>query len=68
MREIKLTINGTTAKHEVRSAGELLSKLNIPRERVAIVVNEQVIRRANLDETTLADGDIVEVITMVGGG
>lgn len=63
-----LTVNGQQQEQDVRTAGELLDALKIARERVAVVVNEQVVRRANLDETALANGDVVEVITMVGGG
>ena len=43
-------------------------ELNIQRERVAVVINENVVRRANLDETPINDGDTIEIITMVGGG
>jgi thiamine biosynthesis protein ThiS len=32
------------------------------------VINEAVVRRAELEQTRLADGDTVEIITMVGGG
>jgi sulfur carrier protein len=65
---MQLTVNGKPQEHEVRTTGDLLNALKIGRERVAVVVNEQVVRRMNLDDTTLKDGDVVEVITMVGGG
>lgn len=65
-----LTVNGK--KQELSpattTAADLLSVLNIQRERVAVVLNENVVRRAELENTTLADGDTVEIITMVGGG
>jgi thiamine biosynthesis protein ThiS len=47
---------------------DVLNHLNIARERVAVVVNEQVVRRANLESTPLNEGDVIEIITMVGGG
>jgi thiamine biosynthesis protein ThiS len=66
---MKLKLNGADREFDsVRTAADLLTALDIMRERVAIMVNETVIRRANLDTTDLHDGDIVEVITMVGGG
>jgi sulfur carrier protein len=64
----KLTVNGTTKDVAASTAAALLDELGIARERVAVVLNEQVVRRAKLEETTLSSGDIVEIITMVGGG
>lgn len=50
------------------TAAALLTELDIKRERVAVVVNENVVRRAELENTPLTDGDMIEIITMVGGG
>lgn len=65
-----LQINGEVREisAEILTAADLLTELNIKRERVAVVVNENVIRRAELDSTRLAENDTVEIITMVGGG
>ncbi len=67
---MQLTINGS--KREVSAAtstaAELLAELEIKRDRVAVVINENVVRRAELENTQLTDGDTVEIITMVGGG
>ena len=65
---MRITVNGQEQDVAAGTAGELLEALGIKRERVAVLVNEQVIRRANLDEATLQEGDNVEIITMVGGG
>jgi len=65
---MQLTVNGKPETLSVHTAAELLDVLNIPRERVAVLINEQVVRRANLSEARLTEGDVVEIITMVGGG
>lgn len=66
---MRLNVNGNEQEFNgIKTAGDLLSELKIPRERVAVMVNESVIRRTNLDSAELNDGDTVEVITMVGGG
>ncbi len=67
---MRLNVNGAEREFDgpVATAGDLLTALGIKRERVAVVVNEAVVRRAELDATPLNDGDTVEVITMVGGG
>jgi len=65
---MKLIVNGDSRDFSVHTAGDLLNELSIKRERVAIVINEQVVRRAHLDETQLQENDNIEIITMVGGG
>lgn len=67
---MQVTVNGQNhlLSPDVNTAGSLLTNLNIARERVAVVINEDVVRRADLDNTALADGDTIEIITMVGGG
>jgi len=67
---MQLTVNGQLRQvaGTTQTAADLLGELNIQRERVAVVINENVVRRANLAEAKLNDGDTIEIITMVGGG
>ncbi len=67
---MQVTVNGQNRElsPEITTAGNLLAELKIARERVAVVINENVVRRAELDNAALADGDTIEIITMVGGG
>jgi thiamine biosynthesis protein ThiS len=67
---MQLTINGQPKQVSpaTTTAADLLTELEIKRERVAVVLNENVVRRADLENTTLTDGDTIEIITMVGGG
>lgn len=46
----------------------LLELLRLEGRPVAVEVNRKVIPRARYDETALRNGDIVEVVTFVGGG
>ena len=46
---------------------QLLQMLGI-RGRVAVERNGTVLRQAEHSETRLADGDVLEVVTFVGGG
>jgi thiamine biosynthesis protein ThiS len=50
------------------SLAALLSVLSIPGDRVAIELNEKVIRRADWPVSILEDGDKVEIVHFVGGG
>ena len=66
---MRLKVNGEDRELEpVATVGELLGVLDIQRERVAVMLNGDVLKRAELDNAKLNDGDIVEIITMVGGG
>jgi len=46
----------------------LLAHLDIDARRVAVEVNESVVKRAKYDETALASGDVIEIVNFVGGG
>ena len=47
---------------------DLLALYNLHPQRVAVEVNEQLVRRATFAETSLNDNDRVEIVTLVGGG
>lgn len=66
---IDLVVNG--APHSHNGDGRLtslLSEMNAPADRVAIVVNEEVVPKSELDTATLGDGDRVEILTFAAGG
>jgi thiamine biosynthesis protein ThiS len=45
-----------------------VAQLQLTPARVAVEVNEQLVRRASYTDTTLRDADRVEIVTLVGGG
>ncbi len=47
---------------------ELVKELALAPERVAIELNQKVVRRNRWPETMLADGDRIEIVHFVGGG
>ncbi len=66
---ISIVVNGEAA--EV-SAGEtlagLLARFELVPQRVAVEVNERLVRRDLYSQTALTQGDRVEIVTLVGGG
>ncbi len=46
----------------------LLDLLGVDRRRIAVERNREIVPRAEHAATPLADGDRVEIVTMVGGG
>lgn len=64
-----LNVNGNPRElADGASVAELLAALNLAGKFVAVEVNLQVVSRARHDEHRLADGDRVEIVTLVGGG
>lgn len=51
-----------------QTLADLLATLKVAPERVAIELNQALVRRANYAQTALREGDRVEVVTLVGGG
>ena len=47
---------------------DLVAELSLPKERIAIELNGQVVRRDRWAETIVADGDRIEIVHFVGGG
>ena len=46
----------------------LLEHLNIQHQRVAVERNEEIVKKSSYAETVLNDGDILEVVSFMGGG
>jgi sulfur carrier protein len=66
---VNLIVNGQP--HQVPAgltAAELLTRLKLPHQGVAVERNGQIVPRARLAETELHDGDKLEVVSLVGGG
>jgi sulfur carrier protein len=62
-------INGQSREVAADSTvAALLSELGITQPHVAVERNLEVIPRAQHGDTTLQDGDRLEVVTLVGGG
>jgi len=62
-------INGESREVRDRSTlSDLVGQLSLAPARIAIELNQQVVRRDQWDQTTLAEGDRIEIIHFVGGG
>ena len=66
---MKITINGEDRDiADETNVSALLESMQLDPQRVAVERNRQIVRRANFDQTTLTDGDELEIVTLVGGG
>lgn len=69
MSQLEIIVNGESRRVPgPASVGDLLRQLGLDPRTVVVELNRQIIRRPRLDETTLADGDAVELVHFVGGG
>ncbi len=47
---------------------ELVLHLALAPERLAVELNQRVVRRADWQQTTINEGDRIEIVHFVGGG
>jgi sulfur carrier protein len=66
---IQIQLNGEPASIPVQSSvQDVLKSLQFPSDRVAVVINGEIIRKADHGQRMILSGDTVDIITMVGGG
>jgi sulfur carrier protein len=66
---MKVTINGAAQELDSgASVGTCVRVLTTATGGVAAALNGEIVRRASWEETPVAEGDVVEVITAVQGG
>jgi sulfur carrier protein len=64
-----ITLNGEKKEiPENITVHGLLEILNIQHQRVAVELNEAIVKKDTYDSTALRDGDILEVVSFMGGG
>ena len=69
MKSLSLTINGEPRSFPAPlSVAGLVETLELAGKRVAIERNGEIVPRSTYPQTSLADGDKLEVVVAVGGG
>ena len=63
-----IKINGENIDAEALSLMEYLKSNNYKPELIAVECNEEIIPRSNYNELVLHSGDVVEIVSLVGGG
>ena len=66
---MNITVNGERRElADGASISDLLGELGLAGQPVAVEVNRSVVPKRRHDEHALADGDTIEIVTLVGGG
>ena len=64
-----LRLNGSVAEApEGATLEALIGRLGLPAARIAVERNGEIVPRGQYAGVVLAEGDVIEVVTLVGGG
>jgi sulfur carrier protein len=67
--ELSVTVNGSPMRVAGgASVADLLVRLGVANPRVAVERNKEIVPRAQHAATRLEEGDVLEVVELVGGG
>lgn len=50
------------------TVAELLKELNYKTMYVAVEINNKIVPKSNYENTIISNGDVIEVVSFVGGG
>lgn len=66
---MRLTINGNEQSFtDSLTLAQLIEQLGMKGDRVAVELNREIVSRTQWTETSLNDGDRLEIVHFVGGG
>ncbi|HKH84135.1 MAG TPA: sulfur carrier protein ThiS [Gemmatimonadales bacterium] len=69
MNELEVMVNGEPRRLPApATASDLLQHLGLDPRMVVVELNRKIVRRPQLRDTTLSDGDVLELVHFVGGG
>ena len=67
--ELRITVNGESRTVAAgASIADLLDSLGVASPRIAVERNRDIVPKAEYAATALAEGDVFEVVELVGGG
>lgn len=66
---IKILLNGESKElTEEINLTQLLKQFSLPPERIAIELNQEVVRKKDWENIEIKDADKIEIVHFVGGG
>ena len=67
-KTICIILNGSEILLKSNSLKELVDSLNLQEARFAVEINREIVPKSQIDNYTLNDKDVVEIVIAVGGG
>ena len=69
IKKIKIRVNGKVKTLQSRIyLSKLIKTLKIPIKKVAIEVNQEIIKKKQLNKILLKNDDKIEIVHFIGGG
>lgn len=66
---MQVTVNGESRElPEGVKADELVERIGLAGQRIALEINREIVPRSEYAQTTLHEGDRVEIVRAIGGG
>ena len=66
---MQISVNGEPQEvPDGATVERLLDLLEVQRRRIAVEVNRELVPRSRHGARALAEGDVIEIVTLVGGG
>lgn len=62
------TINGEEVQAQGLTISDYLAQAGYNVNRVAVERNLEILSKSALDETVIQEGDVIEIVTFMGGG
>ena len=63
-----ILINGKNTSADGKTVSAYLEEANFNPQTIAVELNEDILPKSQYDKTVLKDGDVLEVVSFVGGG
>mgnify|MGYP003313895608 FL=1 len=67
-KTVGIILNGSEILLKSNSLKELVDSLNLQEARFAVEINREIVPKSQIDNYTLNDKDVVEIVIAVGGG
>lgn len=65
---MRIVVNGQDYQTQARTAAALLEELQTPEVGIAMALDGEVVRRSQLQQTTIPEGSNIEIVRAVQGG
>lgn len=66
---MKIIVNGESKEfRDGITISELLEEINTPSVGIAVECNREIVPKSQHADTALKDGDVLEIVKMMGGG
>ena len=67
-KAVGIILNGSEIHLKSNSLKELIESLNLSEARFAVEINREIVPKSQIDNYTLNQEDVVEIVIAVGGG